>query len=155
MDDIRLCLEKVLTKFLNFRVGPTKITYDEKDKILTLDKGTHVYHLGRDGARDALVDPYTGMAYVGRDSDGSNGSWDQICGRDGTGAGKKQVMVWPVKRTIRRDEYGNVIARDKITTSRMAIVGSGETAYLTGSWKSDSGEESHRKSNRTVEMLYI
>ena len=142
---------KGASKFLEFEGGDlTKITYDEKDKILTLDKGTHVYHLGRDGARDALVDPYTGMAYVVRDFDGSNGSWDQICGRDGTGAGKKQVMVWPVN--IRRDEYGNVIARDKITTSRMAIVGSGETAYLTGSWKSDSGEESHRKSSLSRNM---
>ena len=48
-----------------------------------------MYHLGRDGARDALVDPYTGMAYVVRDFDGTNGSWDQICGRDGTGVRKE------------------------------------------------------------------
>ena len=83
---------KGASKFLEFEGGDlTQITYEEKDKILTLDAGTHVYHLGRDGARDALVDPYTGMAYVVRDFDGTNGSWDQICGRDGTGAGKKQV----------------------------------------------------------------
>lgn len=137
---------KGASKFLEFEGGDlTQITYEEKDKILTLDAGTHVYHLGRDGARDALVDPYTGMAYVVRDFDGTNGSWDQICGRDGTGAGKKQVMVWPVN--IRRDEYGNVIARDKITTSRAALVGDGENAYLTGSWKSDLGEESHREAS--------
>ncbi len=139
---------KGASKFLEFEGGDlTKITYDEKDKILIPDAGTHVYHLGRDGARDALVDPYTGMAYVVRDFDGTNGSWDQIRGRDGTGAGKKQVLVWPVN--IRRDDYGNVIARDKITTSRMALVGDGENAYLTGSWKSDSGEESHRESSIT------
>ena len=137
---------KGASKFLEFEGGDlTQITYEEKDKILTLDAGTHVYHLGRDGARDALVDPYTGMAYVVRDFDGTNGSWDQIRGQDGTGRGKKQVLVWPVN--IRRDEYGNVIARDKITTSRMARVGDGENAYLTGSWKSDSGEESHRESS--------
>ena len=132
-------------KFLEFTGGDlTKLAYDAKDKILTVDAGTHVYHLGRDGARDALVDPYTGMAYVVRDFDGTNGSWDQLRGRDGTGAGKKQVLVWPVN--IRRDSYGNIIARDKITTFRAALAGNGEEAYLTGSWRSEAGEESHRES---------
>ncbi len=133
-------------KFLEFTGGDlTKIVYDEKDKILTLDKGTHVYHLGRGGERDALVDPYTGMAYVVKDFDGTNGSWDQIRGRAGTGKNKKQVLVWPVN--LRRDEYGNIIARDKITTCRMALSGDGEQAYLTGSWKSAQEEESHRESS--------
>lgn len=137
---------KGASKFLEFEGGDlTKIGYDSKDKVLTLDAGTHVYHLGRDGQRDALTDPYTGMAYVVRDFDGTNGSWDQICGQQGTGAEKKQVLVWPVN--IRRDEYGNVIARDKITTSRMALAGTGEDAYLTGSWKAEHGEESHEKSS--------
>ena len=84
------------------------------------------------------------MAYVVRDFDGTNGSWDQLRGRDGTGAGKKQVLVWPVN--IRRDSYGNIIARDKITTFRAALAGNGEEAYLTGSWRSEAGEESHRES---------
>ena len=132
-------------KFLEFDGGDlTKLAYDAKDKVLTVDAGTHVYHLGRDGARDALVDPYTGMAYVVRDFDGTNGSLDQIRGRDGTGAGKKQVLVWPVN--IRRDSCGNILARDKITTFRAALAGAGEEAYLTGSWKSQAGEESHRES---------
>lgn len=132
-------------KFLEFDGGDlTKLAYDAKDKVLTVAAGTHVYHLGRDGARDALVDPYTGMAYVVRDFDGTNGSLDQIRGRDGTGAGKKQVLVWPVN--IRRDSYGNILARDKITTFRAALAGAGEEAYLTGSWKSQAGEESHRES---------
>lgn len=134
------------SRFLEFTDGDlTQIAYDGKDRVLTLDAGTHVYHLDRNGARDALVDPYTGMAYVVRDFDGTNGSWDQIRGQDGTGAGKKQVLVWPVN--LRRDAYGNIIARDKITTSRMALAGDGEEAYLTGSWKSDAGEESHRESS--------
>lgn len=137
---------KGATKFLEFEGGDlTQITYDEKDKILTLGAGTHVYHLGREGARDALVDPHTGMAYVVRDFDGTNGSWDQIRGQDGIGNGKKQVFVWPVN--IRLDDYGNVIARDKITTSRMALAGEGDHTYITGSWRSDSGEESHRESS--------
>ena len=61
---------KGASKFLEFEGGDlTQITYEEKDKILTLDAGRHVYDLGRDGARDAVVDPYTGMAYVLRDFD--------------------------------------------------------------------------------------
>lgn len=152
---------KGASKFLEFAGGDlTKISYDEKDKVLTLDEGTHVYHLGRDGARDALVDSYTGMAYVVKDFDGSNGSWDQIRGKDGTGAGKKQVLVWPVN--LRKDAYGNIIARDKITTFRAALAGDGDHTYLTGSWKSEHGEESHREStlhqnswgqNRNEEIL--
>ncbi len=137
---------KGASRFLEFEGGDlTQITYDEKDRILTLGKGTHVYHLGRDGARDSLVDPYTGMAYVVPDFDGTNGSWDQIFGRDGSGKGKRQILVWPVN--IRMDDYGNVIARDKITTSRMAVAKEGDNAYLTGSWRSQAGEESHRESS--------
>ena len=36
-------------------------------------------------------------------------------------------MVWPVR--IHKDEYGNVIARDKITTSRLATIGENEGGY--------------------------
>lgn len=136
---------KGASRFLEFSGGDlTKIAYDAKDHVLSVDAGTHVYHLGREGERDALVDPYTGMAYVVSGFDGTNGSWDQIRGKDGTGAGSAQVFVWPVN--IRRDEYGNIISRDKITTSRAAVSGKGEQAYLTGSWKAEAEEESHRES---------
>lgn len=136
---------KGASRFLEFSGGDlTEITYGAKDHVLSVDAGTHVYHLGKNGERDALVDPYTGMAYVVSGFDGTNGSWDQIRGKDGTGAEKRQVFVWPVN--IRRDEYGNIISRDKITTSRAALAGDGEQSYLTGSWKSETWEESHRES---------
>ena len=42
----------------------TQMSYDEGDKILSVPEGTLVYHVDRDGNRDALTDPHTGMAYV-------------------------------------------------------------------------------------------
>ncbi len=136
---------KGASRFLEFSGGDlTEITYDAKDHVLHVGAGTHVYHLGKNGERDALVDPYTGMAYVVSGFDGTNGSWDQIRGKDGTGAESAQVFVWPVN--IRRDEYGNIISRDKITTSRAALSGAGEQSYLTGSWQAETDEASHRES---------
>ncbi|MEW4411273.1 SpaA isopeptide-forming pilin-related protein [Clostridium sp. AN503] len=149
------------TPYLEFVDGDfTKIHYSPRDKVLEVGEGTLVYHLDRDGNRDALVDPYTGMAYV----------------VETTPEGEEQVLVWSVN--IRRDEYGNVIARDKITTSRIATVGENqdgyqeestlditnnsgheipggerpsyrhtESGYITGSWRSDAGEESHKETS--------
>lgn len=134
----------------------TKIAYSANDKVLTVDSGTKVYHLDQDGARDALVDPYTGMAYVEQpDAEGS-------------------VLVWPVN--ISQDAYGNVIARDKITTSRVATIGENMDGYaenetlevvnhsgseiaredrpsyehiesgsVTGTWKAEGSGESHQE----------
>lgn len=130
----------------------TKVSYSKENKTVTVDKDTLVYHLDADGNRDALVDPYTGMAYV----------------KDGD-----RYLVWAVN--ISRDERGNIVAVDKITTSRPAVVGekgdmfsedtvtitasvrpdgavipgtvktftSPETGSVTGSWESDGSESSH------------
>ncbi len=149
------------TPYLEFVGGDfTKIRYSAKDKVLEVGEGTLVYHLDRDGNRDALVDPYTGMAYV----------------LELTSDGKEQILVWAVN--IRRDEHGNIIARDKITTSRIATVGENqegyreditldvsnnsgqdipaedrpsyehtESGYITGTWKSETGEESHKETS--------
>lgn len=152
---------------LEFEGGDfTKIVYSPKDKILTVGEGTKVYHIDREGNRDAQVDPYTGMAYVLESS---------ACDEE---TPTKRVLVWPV--SLARDEFGNVIARDKITTSRIATVGENrdgseehvvldpvnhsgheipdggkpsydhtESGYITGSWHSDHGEESHQESTIT------
>lgn len=144
--------------YLEFVGGDfTQIRYSANDKILEVGEDTIVYHIDRDGNRDALVDPYTGMAYVlEKQPDGS-----------------QKVLVWAVN--IRRDVNGNIIARDKITTSRIATVGENkagysdngtievtnnsgtavinptyshtESGYITGSWGSDAGEESHKQSS--------
>ena len=138
------------TPYLEFEGGDfTKISYSARDKSLTVGEGTKVYHLDRDGNRDALVDPYTGMAYVEAP--------EKDTGRTGAATGgngnTENVLVWPV--TIHKDEHGNVTARDKRTTSRVATIGenreiSGESGYMTGSWRSAAGEESHKKS--TVQL---
>ncbi len=102
----------------------TQMGYDSEDKIFTLPQGALLYHLDREGNRDAMVDPHTGMAYV---EEGETG----------------RLYVWPV--TVTKDQSGRRIGVDKITTSRAAQSGGhGELGYITGSWKSQSGEESHK-----------
>lgn len=126
--------------------------------------GTLVYHLDRDGNRDSLVDPYTGMAYVKENVVDANGKTFE------------KTLVWAVN--VHRDEYGNVISTDKITTSRLATIGENkdgynegalidvtnnsghdipdnekpsythtESGYITGSWQSEHGEESHKETD--------
>lgn len=150
--------------YLEFVGGDfTRISYSPVDKVLEVGVGTLVYHLDRDGNRDSLVDPYTGMAYVNAGFPGREG----------------RVLVWPVR--IHRDGYGNIIARDKITTSRIATVGENqdgyredatldvtdnsghgipaagrpsyhhtESGYITGSWKPEPGEAESPNSSPTA-----
>lgn len=155
----------------------TKVSYDSRNKVLLGDyaslkfvnrirdwkmgEGTVVYHLDRDGNRDSMVDPYTGMAYVLEAKTDAKGNY--VADR---------VLVWPVN--LAEDEDGNIISRDKITTSRIATVGEEQDGYeeheildvtnhsgkeipeaerpsydhlesgsITGSWKSEVGEQSH------------
>ncbi|MCI8659294.1 MAG: hypothetical protein HFG54_03445 [Lachnospiraceae bacterium] len=144
--------------FLEFVGGDfTKLGYSSADKILKVDEKTLVYHLDKNGNRDCLVDPYTGMAYVVPEE-----------GPEG------MVMVWAVH--THRDEYGNVIARDKITTCRVATIGENQEGYeeksilqvinhsgheipqkelpsyehnesgsITGTWESQGSGESHQE----------
>lgn len=156
--------------YLEFVGGDfTGIVYSVKDKSLTVGPGTVIYHIDRDGNRDAQVDPHTGMAFIRQsgENDAANGTED---------SGK--ILVWPVN--IARDEYGNIIARDKISTSRIATIGENqkedtehtviepvnnsgigipeeewpsythtESGYISGTWGSEGGEESHRESSLT------
>lgn len=79
-----------------------RLKYSAKERVFEqVPEDTKIYHLDEDGNRDSLVNPYTGMAYVTE---------------EGTG----KILVWPVK--ISRDQYGNIIAREKITTSRIATI---------------------------------
>lgn len=108
----------------------------------TFGDGMILYHLDENGDRDSLVDPKTGMAYVLEEAEGAGG------GR------KQRILVWPVKTA--RDQYGAVIARDKITTFRTATAEENQTeklskeypesGYITGSWKTGKGERSHTSS---------
>lgn len=162
----------------------TKVSYDFRNKVLKgdyasltyvnrirdwkLGEGTVVYHLDRNGDRDAMVDPYTGMAYVLEAKTDAKGN--HVADR---------VLVWPVN--LAEDEYGNVISRDKITTSRIATVGENADGYeehevldvtnhsgkeipeenrpsydhtesgsITGTWKSGNGEKSHQETTQNT-----
>ncbi|MDO4809296.1 MAG: SpaA isopeptide-forming pilin-related protein [Eubacteriales bacterium] len=87
----------------------TLAKFNEAEKCLDVDAGTVCYHLDADGNRDALVDPHTGMAFVIEKCD------------DGHGGTCDKYLVWPVETY--KDSYGYVVARDKITTSRVATIG--------------------------------
>lgn len=166
--------------YLEFVGGDlTKVSYNPTSKILEGDfakpqwshsrqswkmgDGTFVYHLDSEGRRDAMVDPYTGMAYV----------LEPVTDEAGEHRADR-VLVWPVE--VKRDSYGNVIARDKISTSRIGTIGENqegyqedvtlepmdqsgqeiadsekpgyshrESGYINGSWESEKGEESHQE----------
>lgn len=113
--------------YLEFSGGDlTKLSYHPVDKVLKgafavprritktgewkMGEGTLVYHLDSHGNRDSLVDPETGMAYVVEPKLDETGK--HISDR---------ILVWPIETA--RDLSGNVIARDKITTSHIATVG--------------------------------
>ncbi len=121
-----------------------QISYSASDKRLTggfsrpvidgqgnvsFSQGVRIYHLDAEGNRDSMVDPDTGMAYVVEQTQG--------IGKTKT----SRVLVWPVH--IVRDSHGIVIAREKITTSRIATLEEEESSYITGSWKSDNRKPSH------------
>ncbi|NBH70864.1 hypothetical protein D3Z51_02230 [Clostridiaceae bacterium] len=129
--------------FLEFVGGDfTKLAYSAPDKRLMVDSKTRIYHLDRDGNRDCRIDPNTGMAYVPVPGD--------------TGG---RVMAWTVQ--IHKDEYGNTVARDKVTTSRPATVGENRNGYgeeRVLSVTNHSGREipeKNRPSYRHIESGFI
>lgn len=105
-----------------------KAVYDERTGAFTrLDENTVIYHLDEDLCRDAQVDGYTGLAYV------------EKSGRGPLGQEEGHFYVWPVK--ILKDQYGNVIKREKILTGRPGEVNAGtKEAYITGTWDPVSGK---------------
>lgn len=92
------------------------LAYEKGARAFTVvPPGVEIYHLDGDGCRDAMVDGYTGLAYV-EDS------------------GKR--YVWPI--TITKDDSGNVISREKILTGRPAeIHADTKDAYVTGTVLAD------------------
>ena len=105
-----------------------KVVYDEGAKAFTrLDENTVIYHLDEELCRDAQVDGYTGLAYVEKSGEGPLGQEEG------------HFYVWPVK--ILKDQYGNVLKREKILTGRPGEVNAGtEDAYITGTWDPVSGK---------------
>lgn len=92
------------------------LVYEKGARAFTaLPPGMEIYHLDGEGNRDAMVDGYTGLAYV--EHSGSR-------------------YVWPV--VITKDDHGNVISREKILTGRPAEVHADtKDAYVTGTVLTD------------------
>ena len=92
-----------------------ELTYSRKERRFErVPSKTGFYHLASDGSQDAEVEPYTGMAYVTEEKTG-------------------KILVWAVQ--IAKDRYGNVIARDKIKTGRVATMQADtEQEYTIGTY---------------------
>ena len=97
----------------------SSLVYDWKTKAFTsLDENTRIYHLDEELCRDALVDGYTGLAYVENYETGG-----RTC---------ESVFVWPV--TEIKNIRGQLVSREKILTGRPGEKNEGtEHGYITGS----------------------
>lgn len=107
------------------------VVYDKQTRAFTeLGEDTLIYHLDEDLCRDALVDGYTGLAYVER------------TGRNALGQAEPHFFVWPVVEI--RDSEGMLVSREKILTGRPGERDAGTSqAYITGTWNEE--QESFEK----------
>lgn len=105
----------------------TELQYDPMANAFTrISPDTRIYHLDEDGERDALVDSYTGMAYLTQ------------AGREPGAHAPQTVMVWPV--TVIKDHDGSILAKHKIKTSRIASIHADTNQeYITGTYRKESG----------------
>ena len=92
-----------------------ELAYSRKERRFEyVPSGTKFYHLASDGSRDSEVEPYTGMAYVTEEKTG-------------------KTLVWVIQ--VSKDHYGNVIARDKVKTGRVATMyADTEQEYTIGTY---------------------
>ena len=111
------------------------LKYDSLAKAFTqIGADTVVYHLDQDGVRDAMVNPYTGMAYVTDPAAGVSGAREET------------ILVWPVN--LVRDRYNHIIAVNKIKTSRIASIHADtEQEYTTGTYISAAGGRFEKRMN--------
>ncbi len=105
-----------------------RVVYSESSRAFTaMDPDTRIYRLDGDKNRTALVDGYTGLAYV------------EYYAVTDSGESERSYYLWPV--SISKDKYGNVLARDKIITGRPAEINAGTAdAYITGTYDVQSGK---------------
>lgn len=103
----------------------TELRYDPMAKAFTgISPDTVIYHLDKDGQRDAMVDSYTGMAYL------------TTAGTEPDAHRPESVMVWPV--TVIKDHDGSILAKHKIKTSRIASVHADtDQEYISGTYSSE------------------
>ena len=108
----------------------SKIKYNAISKTITMDDKTIMYHLDENGNRDALVDPYTGLAYI-KEIDKNN---------------KEHYYVWTVN--IDKDGSGNTGTglgngngskkMRKIVTNRIATINADtKDEYTVGTYSEE------------------
>ncbi len=104
-----------------------EIVYSTRAKaFINISEKTQIYHLDQDLCRDALVDGYTGLAYV------------EKAENDHLGQERNNLYVWPIVEL--KDERGVVFAREKILTGRPGERDSGtDQAYITGTLSGETG----------------
>lgn len=115
------------------------LQYDPMAKAFTkLSADTRIYHLNKDGQRDAMVDSYTGMAYV------------EQAGSGAEPGGREAVMVWPV--TVIKDHDGSILAKHKIKTSRIASIHADTSQeYIAGTYQSKAQERFEKYLNPVLD----
>ena len=118
-----------------------EIKYNESEKRIVVGKDTLIYHLDKDGNRDSLVDPQTGIAYIEETIDKQEGH-DNIHGTNNTDSKKNtKIYVWPVN--ISYDGSGSTSGNKngsktftKILGTRIATINADtKDEYTTGTYE--------------------
>lgn len=123
------------------------LRYDPMAKAFTkMAPDTVIYHLNADGQRDAMVDGYTGMAYVPGTADAQHGQQPRQLRQ----SRQSQVIVWPV--TVIKDHDGSVLAKNKIKTSRVASIHADtDQEYTIGTYHSSEGGSFEKRMNPVLD----
>ena len=136
-----------------------EIKYSEREKRIVVGTDTLMYHLDKDGNRDSLVDPQTGIAYVEESTlktTGLNGTTaddahDDIHNVNNTATEAQQntkIYVWPVN--ISYDGSGSTSGNkngsktfSKIMGTRIATINADKAnEYTTGTY--ENGTFTHK-----------
>ncbi|MSS36527.1 MSCRAMM family protein [Clostridium porci] len=122
----------------------SKIRYNEHEKRIKVGKDTVIYHLDKDGNRDSMVDPQTGIAYIEEAIEPKEGH-DNIHGGNDTDSTKDaKIFVWPVN--VFYDGSGASAGNEKgsrtfqkIMTTRVATFNAyTANEHTTGTYDSES-----------------
>ena len=122
----------------------SQIRYNEHEKRIKVGKDTVIYHLDKDGNRDSMVDPQTGIAYIEETITPQEGHDNIHKPNDTDSTQNTKIYVWPVN--VFYDGSGSNSGNDngsktfqKIMTTRVATFNA-DTAeeYTTGTYNSDS-----------------
>ena len=136
-----------------------EIKYSEREKRIVVGKDTVIYHLDKDGNRDALVDPQTGIAYIeestlkktglnGPTVDDAHDNIHDVNNTENAAQKNTKIYVWPVN--ISYDGSGSTSGNkngsktfSKIMGTRIATINADKTnEYTTGTY--ENGTFAHK-----------